>query len=74
MFARCATPLRRSRSALVCVASSITDVEISTLSYDIYVTDNGEPGTADHIEITTDAGFAAAGVLGSGNLQVHRGL
>ena len=24
-------------------ASSITDVEISTLSYDIYVTDNGEP-------------------------------
>jgi hypothetical protein len=42
--------------------------------YRIELTDNGEPGTADHIAITTDAGFAAAGVLGGGNLQVHRGV
>jgi hypothetical protein len=42
--------------------------------YRIELTDNGEPGTADHIEITTDAGFSAAGVLGSGNLQVHVGI
>ena len=42
--------------------------------YRIELTDNGEPGTSDRIEITTDAGFAAAGVLGSGNLQVHRGV
>ena len=41
--------------------------------YRIELTDNGEPGTSDHIEITTDAGFAAAGVIGAGNLQVHGG-
>ena len=42
--------------------------------YRIELTDNGEAGTSDRIEITTDAGFTAAGVLGSGNLQVHRGV
>lgn len=41
--------------------------------YRIELVDNGEPGTADRIAITTDAGFAAAGVIGDGNLQVHRG-
>ena len=45
-----------------------------TTRYRIELTDNGEPGTSDHIEITTDAGFAAAGLLGGGNLQVHRGV
>jgi hypothetical protein len=45
-----------------------------TTRYRIELTDNGEPGTSDRIEITTDAGFAAAGVIGAGNLQVHRGL
>jgi len=45
-----------------------------TTRYRIELTDNGEPGTSDHIEITTDAGFAAAGVIGDGNLQVHRGV
>jgi hypothetical protein len=44
-----------------------------TRRYRIELTDNGEPGTSDHVEITTDAGFAAAGVIGAGNLQVHRG-
>ena len=42
--------------------------------YRIELTDNGEPGTSDRIEITTDAGFAAGGVIGEGNLQVHRGV
>jgi hypothetical protein len=42
--------------------------------YRIELTDNGEPGSSDRIEITTDAGFAAAGVIGGGNLQVHRGV
>ncbi len=42
--------------------------------YRIELNDNGEPGSADRIEITTDSGFAAAGVLGGGNLQVHRGV
>ena len=45
-----------------------------TTRYRIELTDNGEPGTSDRIEITTDAGFAAAGVIGGGNLQVHRGV
>jgi hypothetical protein len=42
--------------------------------YRIELTDDGEPGTSDRIEITTDAGFVAAGVIGGGNLQVHRGV
>jgi hypothetical protein len=42
--------------------------------YRIELTDNGEPGTSDRIAITTDAGFVAAGVIGGGNLQVHRGV
>jgi Thrombospondin type 3 repeat len=42
--------------------------------YRIELTDNGEPGTSDRIEITTDDGFVAAGVIGGGNLQVHRGV
>jgi hypothetical protein len=42
--------------------------------YRIELTDNGEPGSSDHIEITTDAGFGVAGVIGDGNLQVHRGV
>jgi hypothetical protein len=42
--------------------------------YRIELNDDGEPGTSDSIEITTDAGFAAAGVIGGGNLQVHRGV
>jgi hypothetical protein len=45
-----------------------------TTRYRIELTDNGEPGTSDRIEITTDAGFTAAGVIEGGNLQVHRGL
>ena len=45
-----------------------------TTRYRIELIDNGEPGTSDRIEITTDAGFAAAGVIGGGNLQVHRGV
>jgi hypothetical protein len=45
-----------------------------TTRYRIELNDNGEPGTSDHIEITTDAGFAAAGLIGDGNLQVHRGV
>jgi len=42
--------------------------------YRIELTDNGEPGSSDRIEISTDAGFLAAGVIGDGNLQVHRGV
>ena len=45
-----------------------------TTRYRIELTDNGEAGTSDRIEITTDAGFEAAGVIGGGNLQVHRGV
>jgi hypothetical protein len=42
--------------------------------YRIELTDEGEPGTSDRIEISTDSGFTAGGVIGAGNLQVHRGL
>ncbi|HEV2813572.1 MAG TPA: thrombospondin type 3 repeat-containing protein [Solirubrobacteraceae bacterium] len=45
-----------------------------TTRYRVELTDNGEPGSNDRIEISTDSGFAAAGVLGGGNVQVHTGL
>jgi hypothetical protein len=42
--------------------------------YRVEMTDDGEPGTADRFEISTDSGFAAGGVIGAGNIQVHKGL
>jgi hypothetical protein len=38
----------------------------------IDLTDNGEPGTSDRIAIQTDSGFAAAGTISGGNLEVHK--
>ena len=43
-----------------------------TTRYRIELTDNGEPGTSDRIEISTDSGFLAAGTIGGGNLQVFK--
>jgi hypothetical protein len=40
--------------------------------YRIVVQDEGEPGRGvDRFEVTTDSGFAAAGVIGGGNVQVR---
>ena len=40
--------------------------------YRIEMEDRGEPGTNDRFTISTDSGFAAGGVIGGGNIQVHR--
>jgi hypothetical protein len=40
--------------------------------YTIDVDDLGEPGTLDTFKIVTDSGYAAAGTLMGGNIQIHR--
>jgi hypothetical protein len=40
-------------------------------TYEATVCDNGEPGTADTFEITTDSGYANGGILTGGNIQLH---
>ena len=40
-------------------------------TYDVVVSDNGEPGTSDTFAITLSNGYAASGTLVGGNLQLH---
>lgn len=48
------------------------NVDGVTTSYRIDVDDLGEPGTADTFKIQTDSGYAAAGTLAGGNIQIHQ--
>lgn len=74
-------------SGLHVKAISITDYEViddttrrmagtakagkSRVSYEVVVSDNGEPGTADTFSLTLSNGYTAAGVLDGGNIQLH---
>jgi hypothetical protein len=40
-------------------------------SYEVWVTDNGEPGRADVFRITLSTGYSTGGTLDGGNLQLH---
>lgn len=51
--------------------SGPADVNGTRTTYQIDVVDNGEPGTADTFAILTGNGFAAAGTLMGGDIQVH---
>jgi hypothetical protein len=42
-------------------------------TYEVVVSDNGEPGTADTFQITLSNGYSAGGTLGGGNIQLHGG-
>ena len=48
-------------------------VDGAATRYRIVLEDRGEPGTADRFAMSTDSGFSADGVIGAGNIQVHRG-
>jgi len=43
------------------------------IRYRLELEDRGEPGTGDRFTFETD-GYTVSGVIGGGNLQVHRGL
>ena len=44
----------------------------ATVSFTVYVSDNGEPGRADTFRIVLSTGYAAAGTLSAGgNIQIH---
>jgi hypothetical protein len=47
-------------------------VDGETTDYRIDVDDLSEPGAADTFKIQTDSGYAAAGTLVGGNIQIHR--
>jgi hypothetical protein len=40
-------------------------------SYEVWVTDNGEPGRDDVFQIKLSTGYTAGGTLGGGNIQLH---
>ena len=44
----------------------------AAIRYRIVLEDRGEPGTADRLTMSTDAGFSIDGVIGGGNIQIHR--
>jgi hypothetical protein len=66
-----ATGYVRAPSGAVVVRGRGT-LDGETTGYRIVAEDAGEPGRGvDHFEITTDAGFSAAGVIGGGNIQTR---
>ncbi|HKZ83754.1 MAG TPA: post-COAP-1 domain-containing protein [Anaerolineae bacterium] len=44
------------------------------VTFFVEIVDNGEPGNADTFRLVLGDGYAAAGVLGGGNIQVRSGL
>ncbi|HEV8600196.1 MAG TPA: choice-of-anchor P family protein [Gemmatimonadales bacterium] len=41
-------------------------------TYEVWVTDNGEPGSNDFFKIKLSTGYTAYGTLGGGNIQLHQ--
>lgn len=41
-------------------------------TYEVWVTDNGEPGSSDYFKIKLSTGYTAYGTLGGGNIQLHK--
>ena len=41
-------------------------------TYEVWVTDNGEPGSSDTFRIKLSTGYNAGGTLGGGNIQLHQ--
>lgn len=56
----------------VVIVGTATEAGAAT-RYRIVLEDRGEPGTADRFTMSTDSGFSVDGVIGAGNIQVHRG-
>ena len=44
---------------------------VSGFTYDVTVSDNGEPGTSDTFAIILSNGYTASGTLIGGNIQLH---
>jgi hypothetical protein len=42
------------------------------VTYQVDVTDNGEPGKNDSFAITLSNGYSASGTLAGGNIQLHK--
>ncbi len=40
-------------------------------TYQVDVTDNGEPGRNDSFTLQLSSGYGASGTLGGGNIQLH---
>ncbi len=45
---------------------------VGGFTYEVDVTDSGEPGTSDTFAITLSSGYTASGTLRGGNIQLHR--
>jgi len=43
----------------------------TTVDFQVTLTDEGEPGSADTFEITLSSGYSASGTLQGGNIQIH---
>ncbi len=43
-----------------------------TVTFDVSVTDNGEPGTSDTISINLNDGYSAGGTLTSGEIRIYK--
>ena len=41
-------------------------------TYQVDVTDNGEPGRNDSFKLHLSSGYNASGTLGGGNIQLHQ--
>jgi len=48
------------------------EIDGSSGTYDVLVTDNGEPGRDDTFNISLSTRYTAAGTLGGGNIQLHK--
>ena len=47
------------------------DIDGAPGTYTVTVSDNGEPGRNDTIDLSLSTGYAASGSLGGGNIQLH---
>jgi len=51
--------------------SGTAEINGAAGSYEVWVTDNGEPGRNDVFKIKLSNGYSAEGTLGGGNIQLH---
>lgn len=54
------------------VTGTATNAAGTLLTFAVIVDDNGEPDNTDTFAITLENGYKASGVLGGGNIQLHK--